>query len=239
MKTFRAQRGPFEKQVYFSADEIDQMCLVALGEEFVPKEPEPIRIERFIEKHFKCRIIYEILPDGVLGCTAFNKDGSVKAVFISTTIDDGHISSERRIRATLAHEGGHCLMHGSLFLDSRTERFLTAQTTQRSNIDFSQQRILCRPKDINATSSGKRYDGRWWEWQANRAIGGFLLPKSLVRLSLAKLLQASPVTESPVLPARERERAEKFVAEKFDVNPAVARIRLAEMYPPQTGQLEF
>ncbi len=39
----------------------------------------------------------------------------------------------------------------------------------------------------------KAYDGRWWEWQANRAIGGLLLPKNLVNSALEGMLAKSAV----------------------------------------------
>jgi hypothetical protein len=40
-----------------------------------------------------------------------------------------------------------------------------------------------------------------------------------------------------VLAENRREDAVRSLAEIFDVNPAVTRIRLAEMYPAHTGQL--
>ena len=215
------------------------MCVEALGNEFLPDNPKPVRIDRFIEKHFKCPIVYEALPDGVLGCTAFNKDATVKAVFISTSLEDGHLSSERRLRSTLAHEAGHCLMHGSLFLDPGGDHLLRQDGIEIKNVEIKQKRILCRPDDINPGATQKRYDGRWWEWQANRAIGGFLLPKPLVRDAVRSLLRESVVTRSPTLANANRPEAEKILAQTFDVNPVVARIRLSEMFPIPTGQIEF
>ncbi len=214
------------------------MCLEAL-ESFLPARPEPIRIDRFIEKRFKCPLVYEPLPPGILGCTAFNKDGSVKAVFISAEIDDGQVSSERRIRSTIAHEAGHCLMHGSLFLESDSSQLLSSVTKTSANIDFHQRKILCRPADIGPVRSQKAYAGQWWEWQANRAIGSFLLPQNLVRSLIDPMLSRSFVTGSPTLPQAARGQAEKLLAKTFEVNPVVARIRLSEMFPPQHGQMEF
>jgi hypothetical protein len=240
MKRFRASSGPFEEQLRFSTDEIDTMCVEALQQaDLLPGSPEPIRIERFIEKHFKCRILYEELGQGAMGCTAFRENGSVEAVIISTGLDDGREVSERRVRSTFAHEGGHCLMHPSLFMAGLNQRNLGLGTERHENLDFKTRRILCRDKDIMAVGAKRGYDGRWWEWQANRAIGGLLLPTGLVRAALAPFLEKSVVTRSPSLPTMRRSQAEHELANVFEVNPAVVRIRLSEMFPENNGQIEF
>ena len=97
-------------------------------------------------------------------------------------------------------------------------------------------RFLCRMQDIGAAKAKAPYDGRWWEWQANRAIGGLLLPKKLMMVALSGMLDAKGM--SATLPEPRHAEAVKLAAETFDVNPAVARIRVEEMFPP-TAQLEF
>jgi hypothetical protein len=52
-------------------------------------EPEVIRIDRFTERHFNCQIGYKNPGPGVLGCTVFNTNGSVKVAAISNRLDDG------------------------------------------------------------------------------------------------------------------------------------------------------
>src|SRR3546814_2572699 len=116
MRTFRTNRGPFAARPFYKPTEIDRICgesLKAAG--LMPDAPEAIRIDRFVEKHFKVSPRYEALPDGVLGFTAFGPTG-VTAIVITTALDDeGGSVSERRIRTTLAHEAGHGLLHTHLF----------------------------------------------------------------------------------------------------------------------------
>jgi hypothetical protein len=64
MKPFRS--GASSKQPYFTHSQIDQICCDELRNEgLLPNSPEPIRIDRFIEKRFKVSPTYEDLPDGV------------------------------------------------------------------------------------------------------------------------------------------------------------------------------
>lgn len=236
MKVSRATGGQFQIRLSFSTDEIDEMCLEALSKGgFLPKTPEAIRIERFVEKYFQCNVGYEDLPQGTMGYSLFDAKGKVLEVRVSDKIEDGKQSSERRVRTTWAHEAGHCLLHPILFMETPGQPTFSQSEGKNSNI--SGRKILCRDTDVKP--AGKRYDGRWWEWQANRCIGGFLLPKKLVRETLANLLAESVVTRSPILPIAKRAEAEKLLADAFDVNPVVARIRLSEMYPDPKGQIEF
>jgi hypothetical protein len=216
------------------------MCVDALTQaKLLPNIPEALRIERFIEKHFSCSVRYEDLGVGVLGCTIFNQNGSVRDVVISSRLDDGTKTGERRVRSTLAHEGGHALMHPSLFMPSLNQGRLDVGETSHENLDFKERRILCRESDIKPVGKKRGYDGRWWEWQANRAIGGLLLPISLVRQAVMPLLDKTAVTGSPSLSSLKRFEAERLVADTFEVNPIVARIRLDELFPENKGQIEF
>jgi len=241
MQSFRASSGPFEQQLRFTVEEIDRMCRDALiREKLLPIEPEAIRIDRFVEKHFNCTISYEDLGEGILGCTLFNPNGSVKVICISSRLDDDTPVGQRRERATIAHEAGHGLMHPSLFMASLDQGRLNLPAPTKENLNFQERRILCRDSDIREAVGAQRgYDGRWWEWQANRAIGGLLLPKALVQKSVAGFLNHAPVTGSASLKATARDAAATHLAEIFEVNPAVARIRLAEMFPDRGGQSEF
>lgn len=241
MQSFRANYGPFEQQLRFSVEEIDRMCRDALArEKLLPSTPEAIRIDRFVEKHFNCTISYEDLGEGILGCTLFNPNGSVKVICISSRLDDDTPVGQRRERATLAHEAGHGLMHPSLFMASLDQGRLNIASPATENLDFKERRILCRDTDVKEAVGAQRgYDGRWWEWQANRAIGGLLLPRTLVQKAVADYLEHAPITGGATLRANARAAAVVHVADVFEVNPAVARIRLAEVYPDRGGQEEF
>jgi hypothetical protein len=87
--------------------------------------------------------------------------------------DEGTAPAERRINTTLAHEAGHCLLHGHLFaMEASPITLFGADAVANS----TGSKILCR--------DGQRvgfYDGKWWEYQANQAIGALLLPRKLVR----------------------------------------------------------
>jgi len=229
MRTWSNPGGHFRQTLYFKPPEMDDMCVQALDQAgLLPAEPNPVRIERFIEKHFACRIAYEEVQEGVLGCTVFGNDGSIRLVAVSPKLEDGTKSGARRVRSTLAHEAGHCLMHPSLFMETETQMSL-AFGGVHENLDFKSKRILCRTGDIAVTTS--KYGGRWWEYQANRAIGGLLLPKKLVQKTIEPLLSATGSLGLKTLLPERRGEAERTIAEAFDVNPVVARIRLSEMYP--------
>jgi len=101
--------------------------------------------------------------------------------------------------------------------------------TASGNVDVDNKRIMCRKEDF--VSGVRKYDGRWWEYQANRAIGGFLLPKALVSQVVEPLLSPVGSLGMTTLTSERFFDAKTVVANVFDVNPVVAEIRLKEMYP--------
>ena len=231
MRTYRPKVGPFLTAYHFEHDEIDQLCLDALKQgKFLPGVPSPIRIEAFIESYFECTVDYRDLGSGVLGFTAFSSKGKVTEVVVSSALADGTESNNRRLNSTFAHEAGHCLLHAGLFIDAGRELIM------RDDVDLGARKILCRD---NQVGYGQRAGSRWWEYQANRAIGGFLLPRALVEESVADCVVHGVVTGSPQLVEARRHNAEQHVADIFKVNPVVARYRLEELYPLTSGQATF
>jgi hypothetical protein len=221
------------KAPYFTVRQIDNLCcdeLRAVG--LLPSTAEPIRIDRFIEKRFNVSPEYEDMPDGVLGFTRFGKNG-VKAVVISTVLDaEGGKVAARRIRTTIAHEGGHGLLHAHLFALEEVPLHLFDQDSH------SGDQILCR--DVHGDEKNPhRYDGRWWEVQANRAMSGLLCPRPLVQEAMKAFLAPAGLLGVEILAENRREQAVRALADIFDVNPAVTRIRIGEMYPAQTGQMHL
>jgi Zn-dependent peptidase ImmA (M78 family) len=172
------------------------------------------------------------MPDGVLGFTRFGKDG-VKAVVISETLDqDKSQVAARRVRTTIAHEGGHGLLHSHLFALDDIPLHLFDRDSH------SGDQILCR--DVHGDDKKiHRYDGRWWEVQANRAMGSLLCPKPLVLEAIKPHLSSAGLLDTQVLEESPREAAVRALADIFDVNPVVTRIRLADLYPTQTGQMHL
>lgn len=233
MKTFRSKSGPFAERPHFEPSEIDRICADELRKaDLYPNTPEAVRIDRFIEKRFGVVPQYEKLPVGVLGFTKFTKNG-VDSIVISAALDaEGGQVAERRIRTTLAHEAGHGLLHAYLFVLNENPLHLFDADSQ------SDHRILCR--DVQGEERKVRaYRGRWWEFQANRTIGGLLCPQALVRGALKRFLVPSGSLGTVTLDEKRREEAIRTLADLFDVNPIVARIRINELYPAETGQLRL
>jgi hypothetical protein len=231
MKSFRS--GLSSKQPYFKPSQIDQICCDELRNEgLFPSSPEPVRIDRFIEKRFKVSPQYEDLPAGVLGFTRFGKTG-VKAVVISAALDaEGGKVAERRVRTTMAHEAGHGLLHAHLFALDEIPLHLFDEDSH------SADQILCRDVQGDEQKS-QRYDGRWWEFQANRAMGGLLCPRPLMQEAMKPFLSPAGLLGVEVLDESRREAAVRAMAEVFDVNPAVTRIRINELFPPAAGQMHL
>lgn len=222
MKVGRRAHGQFAQQPYFSPADIDNLCTRELRAcALYPSQPEPIRIDRFIEKRFGVSPCYELLPEGVLGFTEFGPRGVIRMV-ISVDLEDAEgTPSERRLRATLAHEAGHGLMHAHLFsLDDKPNSLFGEAGNQ--------PKLLCR--DVEGESKAHRaYDGRWWEYQANKAIGGLLMPRSLVMQAMDGFVESVGSLGQQIVPDSRREETARHLANIFNVNPVVARIRLADV----------
>jgi hypothetical protein len=231
MKPFRS--GSSSKQPYFTPSQIDQICCDELRKEgLFPGAPEAIRIDRFIEKRFRVSPQYEDLPAGVLGFTRFGKNG-VKAVVISAALDaEGGKVAERRVRTTMAHEAGHGLLHAHLFTLDEVPLHLFDKDSH------SGDQILCRDVQGDEQKTS-RYNGRWWEFQANRAMGGLLCPRPLVQEAMKSFLVPSGLLGVEVLDDSRRETCVRTLADIFDVNPVVARIRINELFPAETGQMHL
>lgn len=173
MKTFKAKSGPFLERPFYSDSDIEKICvseLSAIG--LLPSVPEPIRIDRFIEKKFKVVPSYQDLGEGVLGLTRFTSHGVAEIIVSKQLDDEGSEVAERRIRTTLGHEGGHGLLH--------THLFVLAVNGQPLFGDFSdpqKPKILCRDE----RSSGSGYKGAWWPTKAVLTSSRLRVPRPLKR----------------------------------------------------------
>ena len=226
--------GGGTKRPYFTDNDFERIAedeLTAQG--LFPSSPRAIRVERFIERRFGITPAYDRLPVGILGYTEFGPGGSVQAVIVSRHLSErGSRVDERRLNTTLAHEAGHGLLHAHLFALDTFPRDLFGDTD-----DVKLTQILCREEASSGPMAGA-YQGRWWEYQANRMMGALLLPKSLVAESLKNLVELRGMLKTPVLPPGERDVAARRLAGVFDVNPVVARIRIDQLYPVEDlGQL--
>lgn len=224
MKLLRSKSGQFRERPYFDEGEIDRMCADELRKAgLYPKQPGPVRIDRFLEKRFVAPT-YADLPDGLLGFTKFDAKGVVEIAIAKSLDDENTVVAERRMRSTMAHEAGHGLAHTAFIAMTNGSCALFAGSVNNDS-------VLCR--DVHG--HGRRYSGEWWEYQANEAIGGLLLPCELVANALQPyLVEVGSLLGHTLDPAR-REEAIAAIAELFNVNPAVSRIRIESMYLLNTG----
>ena len=105
--------------------------------------------------------------------------------------------------------------------------------------DMSSRRILCRGENIgerDQTIGRRQYDGRWWEYQANLAMGTLLLPRPLVIDCLNSMLVEQGSLGGKTLPITMREEAVQKLTDVFDVNPIVGQIRLQGIFPVEHEQ---
>lgn len=224
MKTLHTNKGPFRERSYLTDSEVDNTCADELQRfGLLPSEPGAIRIDRFVEKRFGSPAEYEDLPDGILGLTRFGSRG-VQTIVVSNLLDsDKSIPGARRVRATLAHEAGHGLFHSHLFVLGDMQPLFGDWS------DGMKPKVLCRDEE-HAT-----YNGEWWELQANKAIGGLLMPKLLVLKAISLFLSPVGLLGGQTIQINDHERAVRELADIFDVNPRVARIRLDNLVPSSSS----
>src|ERR1700751_3801849 len=169
MRKVPTPSGRFAFQLYFDdLGEIDEICLEALKKQsLLPPSPTPVRIERFVEKQFRTTVRYEDLGPENLGCTIFNSSGTVEAILISRFLEEQNTTpARRRVRSTVAHEAGHGLLHGPVFVQSNSADLVNGP------VGSNMRRILCRSEDV-LVDTPRVYGGRWGEFQANQSIGSF------------------------------------------------------------------
>jgi len=223
MKIQSRTEGFSSKPLYLPASRIEKICNDALRSvELLPETPSAVRIERLIEKKFSFSPEYAALPVGVLGYTLFATAGPTRIVVDRGLAEAELIVAERRISTTLAHEAGHCLFHAHLFAATQTSAGLFTEDGERPLA----LKILCRDEPSPS------YDGKWSAYQANAPIRPLLLPQELVIQPVQPFLECRGLLGLPTLADRARRPAELAIAETFNVNPIVSRIRLSQMFPP-------
>ena len=216
---------PFLRRVRYDTREVELWCAEALASVgLLPKMPAPVRIERFPEKYFHAKLRFRVLKDDALGSVQFDEEGRVVNVFVSKILaQDETQEGQRKVRSTIAHECGHGLLHGGLFVErlrfEKHPRLLVdydcAESTEFLNME------VARPGDA------PRY--QWWEFQANMAMSALLLPRNLITQAALPYARAYADAE---FSRRESivEQAATDLAEVFDVNPVMIRFRLADWW---------
>ena len=240
MRSFKPKTGPFQEGIFYELEDVENIASDELHKVgLFPTSPGPIQVERFMRKRHGITPDYDDLPAGVLGYTKFGRRDAEEVVISSALADERSRVAERRINSTLAHEAGHILLHGHLFAMQPPTK---APAVFRDEVEFSNQRILCKTNTLavaSGTGGNSGYDGRWWEVQANMMIGALLLPRSLVMSALDQFVSSSGLLGIPRLNVDKREEAARSLAEVFDVNPVVARIRISEIFSESDNQLTF
>ena len=235
MKAIGPQSGQFATRPYYQLPEIERICGDALKRvDLMPDSPAAIRIERFVEKYFRLTPRYKNpSPMASLALRNSARMESRGSSLRPPSTMRACQAAERRIRSTLAHEGGHGLLHAHLFAFGERPKGLFDDDHN------GEPEIMCR--DVHGVTGNPRsYDGKWWEFQANRAIGCLLMPRRLAHRAAAPFCTTVGQLGSPVIVPERREQAARALAELFDVNPAVVRLRLDEIFPlPKDGQLSL
>ena len=148
---------------------------------------------------------------------------------INRLLEDGsNLASQRRARTTLAHEAGHIILHTPLLTPPEHIQLHLLGPSKPTDSE-----TVCR-EDFEVILKQGTYNGDWREYQANMVIGPLLLPRSLVSQALIKFVVANDFSGIMKLDKTRREEATLLLAEIFDVNPIVSRIRLGELYPDST-----
>ena len=234
---------PFPRKIYIPEKRMERLCSEALvAERLMPSKPEPIRIERFIEKRFGIVIGYEKLGqrfgEGVMGACRFGRDGGVVEILVDQELgEDESTVGERRYRSTLAHEAGHGLFHGELF----AEKFQADDEVAASGLEDTVCRQNVFTEGFACRGLGDPEKGsqkQWWEIQANMAMAALLLPRQLVDPFLRDLLK-SPWTifgrsYKPTL-----DDACRSVSEVFNVSLTMALYRIEKDFERLREQPEL
>jgi len=160
--------------------------------------PEQVDIDRFVTKYLGMKQDFQYLSHcGVyLGVTIFQATDSLpvfipeenRADYVSEEADTIVIDSsldapeaEHRYRFTMGHEGSHSILHPTYFLNSiGSDDRDTTGLYVRCRSDFKISRVSAFGRNYNMT------DAQRIEQQANRLSSAILMPKSMVRLCLAR-----------------------------------------------------
>lgn len=183
----------------------------------MPTEPSPINIELFVERQFGFSYSFGRLNPGTSGVIAFSPIGP-KSIVVNKKLDRPRsVIANRRCRETLAHECGHGLLHAYYF----AELWKMANVCRKLGPDHL-YRFEDERKNFVVFNKAKRL-----EWQANRAMGALLIPRTLFEMTLrrsdfknARLDQLSDFEERTLI---------SHISLRFDVNRTTAYRRVVAL----------
>lgn len=216
------ERGGGDR-LWFDDGEIESIIESELRKaEMLPSIDAPVLdLEAFIERHLSVQLDqYAHLEETVLGLTEFFEGSapkiSINRVLTGSALDDDESPPgiRGRLRATLAHEATHVILHRRLF-DAATG---TMSLFDREPPPAALQRCLKR----NA-SYGRVTD--WREFQANAGMAALLMPR-LVFVPFVRDLIARVFPDRIDIPSGSEHRIVPDVADAFKVSKQAASIRL-------------
>ena len=226
--------SPWGKRVYFEVAEFEAMMtkafLKAGPEAFV--EGQGVDVDRVLLKEFGIEADYVALPQGVLGRTLFHPESRAHVEVCRELAEEAEVDAlaRRRLRTTLAHEGGHLACHGHLFVTDTDSYSLFSEPDGEPKPS-----ILCR--DSSVGSGG--YSGEWWEYQANQCMACLLLPRRLLEPYYVAVLESEDARSfADAMKKGVEEEVLRALAKVFDVSWQALLIRLQALgYAPREGDL--
>lgn len=208
----------------------------ALVQDFCPEvfsSPQPVDIETFTEIYAGLNLEYQYLSNCrvYLGMTVFHETNKLPIYNPNTNlaeylhvpantvlIEQSLLDDERMhhcYRFTMAHEAaGHAMLHKGYFKHKYNPNQLSLFPVKEPPW------VQCRKDFSKYKHSTLRKDNDWLEWQANTLGAIVLMPKKSVQ-QLVKSHRHSLLWSKNVMI--------NSVAQKFDVSPAAAQIRLESL----------
>ncbi len=171
------------------------------------------------------------LPDGCLGRTTFQSNGSFEVEICRVLGEEAETSAmaRRRLRSTLAHEASHIELHAVLHPIATASLF--------EDLGKPPTAVMCRRPSETCAASGP-----WWEYQANRGMASLLVPRALVRDQFSAWLAAvGAATITEVLTAGRVRVLASDLADEFDVSLEMMVYRLGDigLLPQSAAQAEL
>ena len=187
------------------------------------REGSGIDVDLVLLKAFGLEADYVDLPTGVLGRTIFDRLGNAR-IEVSRDLDEASASdnlARRRLRTTLAHEGGHVACHSTLFIEDTATMPLFPEDDAPE-----QEGILCREASFGNYDE-RRYSGEWWEYQANQCMASLLLPRKLFLEKVDGEVEAMGAASFDEVICRDSgEKVVRSLANCFDVSLEAVLFRL-------------
>jgi len=221
--------SPWQKRIWFEEHEFDAMMDEARSKAGTVtfSEGAGIDVEAVLQGAFKIVPDFVDLDPGVLGRTAFHRDGHCEIQISRTLAEaaDGDLVARRRLRSTIAHEAGHVVQHAHLHVTDTGTLSLFEEPAREA------PKVLCRQETVESFKGGAAgYDGEWWEYQANRGMASLLLPRREVMNYLLALLSARGFeTIREAMKSGKTEEIVREIMRIFDVNMPVVVFRLQEL----------